>query len=649
MKKHLLLACVTFIFSTLIYGVLTQSNLGSDIQRQSETFAAGTTYYVDCSNGSDAANGTSANTAWKSLTKANVASLSPGDKLAFKRGCIWSGRLKAGWKGTAAAPITIGDYGTGALPSIQTPPSLTSSRVEVTGDYQIIENLDVRTINTQVDPNCRNQRIGYFVGFNFIGTSANNILRNTKSSGNTIGVQIHDDSHHNKILNNEMFNNGVMNKLTPDPSPDLGAWGMNLRGDDNEIAYNYIHDNNGVCAYDFSIQPGNAIELYNADRNLIHHNKVINDRVFSEVGHDGSHTANDNVWAYNIFISNTKTSRFLVLHGANSSFGPVLRSKAFNNSIYLYGPTSTGIGSSDNATIVKNNIVVATDQLTSSTEINQSNNIWWNPNGPAVVKKLGPGDRKIDPQFVNPTQGDLHLKATSPAINAGTTTGLSLSTDFDGNTVPVGTNYDIGAYEFTTGTTPSPSSSPTPTPTPTPSPTPSPTSTVAPTPTPTAAPCANDNLFTIVPSVNYTFSKGCLTIGSTIYSDDTRFTYFSLPSYLQNLPTVKTGNIAEKSDLNLNFGIRANSPVKVYLMYRKIPGQGVPTWITEKFTKITSESYENLPEFALRKNEQGLIGVYDIYEQKTRLVAGESLALGPASDTTHTAFSMYLVAIAPQQ
>ncbi len=59
-----------------------------------------------------------------------------------------------------------------------------------------------------------------------------------------------------------------------------------------------------------------------------------------------------------------------------------------------------------------------------------------------------------DPFFVNTSTGDLHLAAYSPLVNSGSTNGYNLNTDLDGNVRVVGTNIDIGAYEFQSTATP---------------------------------------------------------------------------------------------------------------------------------------------------------------------------------------------------
>ena len=49
--------------------------------------------------------------------------------------------------------------------------------------------------------------------------------------------------------------------------------------------------------------------------------------------------------------------------------------------------------------------------------------------------------------FVDPANDDFHLLFNSPAIDAGTNTGVA--TDYDGTARPQGAAYDIGAYEYT--------------------------------------------------------------------------------------------------------------------------------------------------------------------------------------------------------
>ncbi|GEM_PF-1611414 len=86
-------------------------------------------YYISAS-GSDNNNGTSPQTSWKTLDKLNNSwgLIGPGDSVLFRRGDVFAPtsvgsrigllRIPNLKKGTAAAPITIGAYGTGDRPVI---------------------------------------------------------------------------------------------------------------------------------------------------------------------------------------------------------------------------------------------------------------------------------------------------------------------------------------------------------------------------------------------------------------------------------------------------------------------------------------------------------------------------------------------------
>ena len=75
---------------------------------------AGVTYYVSAT-GSDTNPGRSPSLAWRSIGKVNSRAFSPGDKILFQAGAVFSGDLvfDSADGGTAAGPITVRSYGTG--------------------------------------------------------------------------------------------------------------------------------------------------------------------------------------------------------------------------------------------------------------------------------------------------------------------------------------------------------------------------------------------------------------------------------------------------------------------------------------------------------------------------------------------------------
>ncbi|RYY32536.1 MAG: hypothetical protein EOP46_18760, partial [Sphingobacteriaceae bacterium] len=72
---------------------------------------AQTTYYISA-NGNDASNGTSANSAWKTIEKVNKTKFKTGDNILFNRGDVFKGQLKI----ASSSGLVYGAYGNGAKP-----------------------------------------------------------------------------------------------------------------------------------------------------------------------------------------------------------------------------------------------------------------------------------------------------------------------------------------------------------------------------------------------------------------------------------------------------------------------------------------------------------------------------------------------------
>jgi parallel beta-helix repeat protein len=106
------------------------------------------------------------------------------------------------------------------------------------------------------------------------------------------------------------------------------------------------------------------------------------------------------------------------------------RNKAFSNTMYQNGSFCVEIGSASD-TEFRNNICHQNGGEISNQGSNTtlSNNL------------------TSDPLFTNPSAGDFHLQSSSPARDAGVSLP-EVPCDFDGNTRPAGSAYDIGAYEY---------------------------------------------------------------------------------------------------------------------------------------------------------------------------------------------------------
>ena len=76
----------------------------------------GTGHYVDCAAATDGSG--SQSSPYNSLADVDALTLQPGDEVLFDRGTTCSGSFTPQGSGTAAAPILVDAYGSGALPAI---------------------------------------------------------------------------------------------------------------------------------------------------------------------------------------------------------------------------------------------------------------------------------------------------------------------------------------------------------------------------------------------------------------------------------------------------------------------------------------------------------------------------------------------------
>lgn len=439
-------------FRRRILGLTIISMIGVGLSPTS--VSAASTFYVDCSSGSDGNSGTSTSSAWRSVSRANAAPMTPGSRLLFKRGCTWSGTaLLAKWIGTSTSPITIGAYGSGNRPLFQN----AQDQVYIRGSWLVIEGLAARADPVTRDTQCENAPAGRRTGFRLVAGAQRNILRDLTADDLFIGIWVDRDAHHNTVRSNVLRNNRMK---SDNWTSDAGAVGISLIGDDNEIAYNTISGSD-VCSR-FYGRDGSAVEVYGGQRNRIHHNRAINNNNFTELGNPRS---SDNTFAYNVVTSTLRDGHFLTTRGgSDTKYGPVYRTKAYNNTVYLPGAAAYAVqcvkGCNSSILSFRNNIIWSADRIGyADGAFDEGNNIYWTPGGqPKIYFPTSSSSRRVDPRWVAPGSNDFHLQSGSPAVNTGSNAALQMgfNLDFDGVGVPQGGTVDIGAFERGSSSSPPP-------------------------------------------------------------------------------------------------------------------------------------------------------------------------------------------------
>jgi len=462
--------------------------------------AYATTYYVDATGGSDANNGTSQTSAWKSINKVNAANLQPGDIVLFKRAEIFRGNLVA-QSGSSSAYIQYGAYGTGPKPRFYG-----SVNRSGTGNWSSVgtnlwRTYDVETADgSVVDAGSiifnNEQSVGIKVSSpgqaNSQGEFYSNVGDGTVtmySVGNPGSVYSVIEIALKKNLISQFFKGYIM--YTDLDLRYTGAHGIGGTEDHHTITRSVDFSYIGGSYLTGTTRYGNGVEFYNGGNN-----HIVEQCTFNQI-YDVAMTAQGNETGYEVynlyfrnnivtnceqsfefwvrgsgssahdiyFLNNTCSNAgmgwshlqrpdpngtHLLFWGSNTTFYDIhIRNNIFSNALnYGIFEASTSWSNLNAANISINNndwhlldtddmVGIMTGWTTGPTTTNYSYSYYRTNTGHDANSITS------DP-LLNPNGS---IAASSPCINAGVASSF-VQDDFVGTSRPQAGTYDIGAYEY---------------------------------------------------------------------------------------------------------------------------------------------------------------------------------------------------------
>lgn len=221
---------------------------------------SGRTFYVSAT-GSDVNAGTSPQAAWRTVTRVNRASLTPGDGVLFQGGATFSDdSLMPESSGTSGAPLVFGSYGTGRATLTEGSWFMGKSWLAFTdlAFTGLVQGVNGSTNGTgSHDILVQNST---FTGMTIAVNAANHSDRNWTLRNNTIdgtrdsGVILNGEDH--TVDSNTILNTGT------DRSISYGKHGIYLKAANSRVTGNTIRnfEANGVSArYRNSVIEDNTI------------------------------------------------------------------------------------------------------------------------------------------------------------------------------------------------------------------------------------------------------------------------------------------------------------------------------------------------------------------------------------------------------
>ena len=392
------------------------------------------TYYV-ATDGSNSANGSSASP-WKTINFAMQSSaLKAGDVVVVRSG-TYNEAVTISKGGSASGDITLKAEVPGE--ALIRPPSTGWNAISINANYVTIDGFDIKGARGD--------------GIEGNGVHHIRILNNTVSGSGESGIQF-NWSEFLTIEGNETFENGSTGWFS-----GISIYqNRNITGDTTTSGFrtivrnNISHDNvtksgqhtdgNGIIIDDFQSTQTSGYRNYTfptlVEGNLVYEN---GGKGIQVTWSDYVTVRNNTAWHNNQDLLNTGTWRGELSNSASSN-------NTWVNNIAVADPSinrnNTAIDNTSTSSYVNKNIVWANNITYNGTAGQASVRTDGGNAAPSTANgnKLG-----VDPLFVNPANGDFHVKAGSPAIDSGTSALGLPTTDLTGGTRVIGT-VDIGAYE----------------------------------------------------------------------------------------------------------------------------------------------------------------------------------------------------------
>ncbi|BAY61777.1 Parallel beta-helix repeat protein [Calothrix brevissima NIES-22] len=408
--------------------------------------ATSKTYYVSAS-GNDSNNGLSVNSPFKTIQKAaNLTN--PGDTVLIMNGVYTNASpvgevIKITRSGTASAWITYKAY-PGHFPKLKHN-GWNGILIQNGASYIEINGLEVIGNNDNIT-------LSYAI-------SQKSNTSNPLTSGNCISIdgRRNGHPHHIRILNNKVHRCG-------------GAGISAIQTDYVTIEGNEVFNNAWYSPFGtsgISLYQNWRFDNHTGYKMYVRKNKVYNNRQYIpwiytgkiEDGNgiiidDSKNTQNNSTlgvytgWTLvenNITYKNGGSG----IHAYKSQYVDILHNTAYlNNQSPEIKHGQIFANSSSDVNIVNNILYAPPNKYINinaqNTKVTYNYNIYANS---TLMETKGYNDILADPKFVNPSQGDFRLQATSPAINKAYPLA-SLKTDYAGKARPSSGGYDIGAYEY---------------------------------------------------------------------------------------------------------------------------------------------------------------------------------------------------------